>query len=93
MYSSANTVISAGIGSLGAGVFTAILTSAPTIPKTPIPQPAVFDRMFLYAGLASLAMLGLAFIMRRPRFVPAVTPSDAATDIEPGTGPAPVPTV
>ncbi|MFD3585407.1 MFS transporter [Streptomyces sp. NPDC058683] len=92
MYASANTVISAGIGSLGAGVFTAILTSAPTIPKTPIPQPAVFDRLFLYAGLVSLVMLGLALVMRRPRFVPADPSTDLAADMEPGAGPAPVPT-
>ena len=92
MYSSANTVISAGITSLGAGIFTAVLTAAPTIPKTPIPQPAVFDRLFLYAGIASLAMLALALVMRGPRFVPAGTPTDVDTDVEPGTGPAPVPT-
>jgi hypothetical protein len=33
MYSSANTVISAGISGLGAGIFTAVLTSAPAIPQ------------------------------------------------------------
>ena len=71
MYSSANTVISAGIGGLGAGVFTAVLTAAPTIPHTAVPLPAIFDRLFVYAGIASLAMFALALIVRRPRFVPA----------------------
>jgi len=71
MYSSANTVISAGIGGLGAGIFTAVLTAAPTIPHTLVPEPAVFGRMFLYAAIASVAMLGLALTVRRPRFVPA----------------------
>jgi len=94
MYSSANTVLSAGIGGLGAGVFTAVLTAAPTIPHTLVPQPAVFDRLFVYAGIASIAMLALALSVRRPRFVPAEAPTVVAADIEPaGVGPAPAPTL
>ena len=71
MYSSANTVISAGIGSLGAGIFTALLTSAPTIPHTAVPQAAIFTHLWVYAGLAGIVMLALSLIVRRPRFVPA----------------------
>jgi MFS family permease len=71
MYSSANTVISLGIGGLGAGIFAAVLTSAATIPHTPIPAPAIFGRMYLYAGAVCLVMLGLGLIVRKPRFVPA----------------------
>ena len=78
MYSSANTVISAGIGSLGAGIFTAVLTSAPTIPHTLVPQPGVFTHLWIYAGIAGLVMLALTTIVRRPRFVPA-GPSQPAT--------------
>ena len=89
MYSSANTVISAGIGGLGAGIFTAILTAAPKIPKTPIPEPAVFERLFVYAGIASVAMFALALVVRRPRFVPADASAAATVD----AGPATVPTI
>ena len=78
MYSSANTVISAGIGSLGAGIFTAVLTSAPTIAHTPIPQPGVFTHMWIYAGIAGVVMLALAMVVPRPRFVPASQPPGPA---------------
>ena len=71
MYSSANTVIAAGIGSLGAGIFTAVITSAPTIPHTPIPEPSVFTHLWTYAGITGVVMLALSTIVRRPRFVPA----------------------
>ena len=83
MYSSANTVISAGIGSLGAGIFTAVLTSAATIPHTLVPQPAIFTRMWVYAGIAGVVMLALAAIVRPPRFVPAGQPAGTADTIAP----------
>jgi predicted MFS family arabinose efflux permease len=83
MYSSANTVIAAGIGSLGAGIFTAVLTSAPTIPHTLVPQPAVFTHMWVYAGVAGMVMLALATIVRPPRSMPAGQPAGPADTIAP----------
>jgi len=84
MYSSANTVISAGIGSLGAGIFTALLTSAPTIPHTAIPQVGIFTHLWVYAGIAGIVMLALALLVRRPRFVPAeVSPQPSETSVQP----------
>ena len=65
MYSSANTVISAGIRSLGAGIFTALLTSAPTIPHTAIPQVGIFTHLWVYGGIAGIVMLALALLERR----------------------------
>ena len=94
MYSSANTVIAAGIGSLGAGIFTAVLTSAPTIPHTLVPQPGVFTHLWIYAGIAGLVMLALTTIVRRPRFVPAGPDQPAtagrgtAAGSPPGQGPS-----
>jgi MFS family permease len=81
MYSSANTVISAGISGLGAGIFTAVLTSAPTIPHTSVPQPGIFTHMWIYGGIAGLVMLALTTIVRRPRFVPADVPAGPADTV------------
>ena len=81
MYSSANTVISAGIGSLGAGIFTALLTSAPTIPHTAVPQGGIFTHLWIYAGISGIVMLALALIVRRPRFVPAEAPAQTVDNV------------
>jgi MFS family permease len=83
MYSSANAVIVAGVGGLGAGIFTAVLTSASTIPHTLIPQAGVFTHMWVYAGIAGVVMLALTTIVRRPRFVPASRPADPAGTVAP----------
>jgi MFS family permease len=79
MFSSANSVFTAAIAGLGPGIFTAILTSR-TIPHTPIPDPAVFRQLWLYAAFAGVAVFVLALSVRRPKFVAA----DAVADLDPG---------
>jgi MFS family permease len=74
MYSTASTVVSTGISGLGAGIFVAVLTSAPTIAHTPIPDPEVFQRLWIYAGVTGVVMVALSLIVRRPHFVPADAP-------------------
>jgi MFS family permease len=78
MYSSANAVFAAAIAGVGPGIFTAILTSAAVIPHTPVPDPGVFRLLWFYAAFACVAIFALALIVRRPRFVPAEPPADAA---------------
>jgi len=69
---------------LGAGIFTALLTSAPTIPHTAIPQVGIFTHLWVYAGIAGIVMLALALLVRRPRFVPAeVSPQPSETSVQP----------
>jgi MFS family permease len=77
MYSSANSVFAAAIPALGPGIFAAVLTSH-TIAHTPIPDPGVFRELWLYAAFAGIAILVLALVVRRPKFVPADPPADTA---------------
>ena len=70
MYVSANTVVSSAAVGIGPAVFTAILTSR-FIPHTPVPDPVVFTRMWVYAAVASLVIGAFALLVRRSRYVPA----------------------
>jgi MFS family permease len=76
MYVSANTVVSSAAVGIGPAVFIAILTSR-FLPHTPIPDPVVFTRMWVYAAVASVVIGAFALLVRRSRYVPAAGPAGA----------------
>jgi predicted MFS family arabinose efflux permease len=72
MYSSANTVVTYAVGGLGPAIFVAILTSR-TIPHTPIPDPVVFTRMWIFGAVAMAVVAVVALFVRRRATAPATT--------------------
>ena len=79
MHVSANTLVSAAVSGIGPAVFVAILTSR-TIPHTPIPDPVVFTRMWVYAAIASVVMAAVALLVPRPKYTPN-EPDDATGNV------------
>jgi MFS family permease len=73
MFVSANTIVTTGAAGIAPALFVAILTSR-SIPHTPIPDPVVFKYMWLYAAAACAALVVIALLVRRPRYIPASVP-------------------
>lgn len=83
MFSSANTVITTGVAGLGASIFATVLTSK-FIPRTPIPSPDVYTRIWLIAAGAGVAIVILALASASSTFkggtvTAAADPEEAAT--------------
>ena len=83
MFSSANTVVTAGLAGLGASVFATVLTSK-LIPGTPIPSPDVYTRIWLLAACAGgviilLALASAASTFKGGTATVAADPEEAAT--------------
>ena len=83
IFSAANTVVITGLAALGASIFATVLTSK-FIPKTPIPSPDVYTRIWLLAACAGVAIILLALASAASTFkggtvTAAADPEEAAT--------------
>ena len=65
MFAATHSAVSSAVGSLGAAVFTVILT-ARFIPKTHVPDPAQFGWLWFFGGCGALVIIVLALIYRKP---------------------------